>query len=229
MMITTKGYLISKQDYDLFDEIIVFLNEYGLKFTCFSSGSRKIKSKNGRSLFFGNFLEFSIFYSENKISRLKKVTTLSTLDDDNRNKISLWLINQIYTQLKIEHIKFFHFYQEILYLNLNNHNDYLIMLLICIKLIKWFHLLDFNHIDYQQNPNYLNLDDFTLVNQINSKHIKWKLNLKYTNIFLSIYKLEQIDHIDVSDIKVKVIILIIKRLLLLINNELKLKINLNLI
>lgn len=229
MIVTSKGYLIAKYDYDLFDEVIILLNEYGLKFTCFSKGSRKIKSKNGRSLFYGNFLEFSFFYSQSKMSRLKKVVTLSNLDEENKNKLSLWLINELYSHLKIEHQKYFQFYQEVIYLNLNNYNDYLIMLLICIKLIKWFKIIKFPDVNYQKNNKCLNLNDFTLIETQKSNDKVYKLNLEHTNALLSIFELEQISHIDITNIKIKIITLLIKKFLFLINQKLNLKINLDLI
>lgn len=73
-LVVTKGYLIAKYKYNLFDEILIFLNEHGNKFVCYALGTRKINSKNSFALVFGNFLEFEFFYSNNpkKISKLKK-------------------------------------------------------------------------------------------------------------------------------------------------------------
>lgn len=139
-MIITKGYLLKREDYDLFDEIVTFINQYGLVFKCFSSGSRKINSKNGRHLNYGNWLEFEFFYSQNKLSRLKKVSTISYIDEKYKNKWSLEFINEIYCQIKIDNKKFFDFYQDVINMIINNFNDYYIIVLICIKIIKLLNL-----------------------------------------------------------------------------------------
>ena len=77
-----KGYLIAKQDYRDSDEVITFIDENGVKYSCLSLGSRKIESKNGRNLFLGNFCEFEIFMarSEEKVSKLKKAKVIEPAD-----------------------------------------------------------------------------------------------------------------------------------------------------
>ena len=120
-MVITKGYLLSREDYDLFDEIITFINTYGLVFKCFSVGSRKISSKNARNLNYGDYLEFEFFYSPNKLSRLK-------------------LINELYLQIKINNKKYFEIYQNVIDMLLNNMNDYYIMIYICLNIIKMLNL-----------------------------------------------------------------------------------------
>jgi DNA repair protein RecO (recombination protein O) len=77
-----RGYIIHKQPYQVFDEIVTFLIANGRKITCLSMGSRKIISKNARHLFLGSYVEFEFFQSrhEDKLSRLKKVTTIKSID-----------------------------------------------------------------------------------------------------------------------------------------------------
>ena len=65
-----KGYLIAKQDYRDSDEVITFIDENGVKYSCLSLGSRKIESKNGRNLFLGNFCEFEIFLNQMNILKM---------------------------------------------------------------------------------------------------------------------------------------------------------------
>jgi DNA repair protein RecO (recombination protein O) len=76
-----KGYLISKINYGIFDEIITILTTEGTKCVCLSKGSRKIMSKNGRNLFLGSFVEAVIFRArhENKVSRLKKIMIIDSV------------------------------------------------------------------------------------------------------------------------------------------------------
>jgi DNA repair protein RecO (recombination protein O) len=76
------GYVITKQPYQTFDEVVTFLKNDGQKISCLSRGSRKIESKNARHLFLGSYVEFEIFQSrhEDKLSRLKKVTTIENID-----------------------------------------------------------------------------------------------------------------------------------------------------
>jgi DNA repair protein RecO (recombination protein O) len=76
------GYLIKKSSFQTFDEIVIFLIATGQKIPCISMGSRKITSKNARNLFVGSYLEIQIFQSrsDEKLSKLKKVTTIKSLD-----------------------------------------------------------------------------------------------------------------------------------------------------
>ena len=80
--IITRGYLVARQDYDIFDEILTFINEYGNRFIMFAPGTKRITSKNARALFFGNFLEIQFFYARNdtKLSKLKKVISLDQIN-----------------------------------------------------------------------------------------------------------------------------------------------------
>lgn len=134
MLVITKGYLIKRQDYGDFDEIITFINEHGIIFNCFSAGSRKITSKNARNLDYGNYCEFEFFHATNeKLSRLKKVTTISYLNNDNRLSFSLMLISDYLYKCKEGNKRLFELYQKVILFLLNDINDYLIMLYICIK------------------------------------------------------------------------------------------------
>ena len=72
--IITRGYLVARQDYDIFDEILTFINEYGNRFIMFAPGTKRITSKNARALFFGNFLEIQFFLCKKwyKTFKIKK-------------------------------------------------------------------------------------------------------------------------------------------------------------
>lgn len=132
----TKGYLIDRKNINTFDEIITFINEHGLKFVCFSAGSKKIKSKNARNLVFGSWTEFEFFYSQTKMSRLKKATILSDFNLEFTNKMSFFVLNELYSLLEIDEKWYFDFYQNILAYNSNKINDYLLILFIIINIYK---------------------------------------------------------------------------------------------
>ncbi|MDE5949456.1 MAG: hypothetical protein K2G54_01095, partial [Malacoplasma sp.] len=75
----TNGFLIFRKDYEMFDETLGFINEYGNIFSVLALGTRKILSKNSRNLFFGCLSEFSFFASRDidfKMGKLKKVIIL---------------------------------------------------------------------------------------------------------------------------------------------------------
>lgn len=100
----TKAYLIYRKDYELFDEIIGFINEYGNIFTTIALGTRKILSKNSRNLFYGCLSEFSFFASrdiDNKIGKLKKVVLLENKIDIS-SRTPLLVINEIIYKNKIK-------------------------------------------------------------------------------------------------------------------------------
>ncbi len=78
--VITKGYLIHRADYDVFDEVITIINEHNLKFTCFAQGTKKINSKNARHLDYGNYLELDFFYSPNNLSKFKKATIINEMN-----------------------------------------------------------------------------------------------------------------------------------------------------
>ncbi|MGL4951914.1 MAG: DNA repair protein RecO [Mycoplasma sp.] len=134
MLIVTKGYLLKKTPHNDFDEIIEFINQHGIKFVCISLGSRKIASKNKYHLNFGNFLEFEFFHSETKISKLKKVSTISYLEEDKKLNYSLFVINEIYSQLEMNNAEFFRMYQLVILSIIQDINDYIITLFLLVRI-----------------------------------------------------------------------------------------------
>lgn len=135
-LIVTKGYLINRQDYDVFDEILTFINEFGNRFVCFAPGVRRITSKNARSLIYGNFLEFEFFYSKNKMSKLKKVTTISSVDFKYSCTVAMNTINELLSYVSRMNSALYSFYQEILAEIMLEKDDYLISCYAFIKFIK---------------------------------------------------------------------------------------------
>lgn len=136
MLIITKGYLLKKENYGDFDELITLINEYGNKFVCISPGSRKIISKNAYHLNVGNYLEFEFFYSEKKLSKLKKVKTLSYVEENAKLNFALHFINDAFSGLELGGLKWFAYYQKVIYYILKDINDYLIILNICVFIYK---------------------------------------------------------------------------------------------
>ncbi len=122
--IITKGYLINVIDYELFDQIITFINEYGNVFSCIAIGSRKIKSKNARQLKFGALLEFDFFMSRNidKVGRLKKVVALDNTSFSFSTNNGLIVLNQLFFKAKCSGKDFYNMYLNNLEL-LKNNND----------------------------------------------------------------------------------------------------------
>lgn len=110
----TKGYLIAKNDFETFDEIITFINEFGNKFVCLAKGTKKIESKNGRNLQLGNFCEFQFFLARdtNKVSKLMKANVLKTIDWPNYRQ-SLITLNSLANQLVYPDIKNYKFYDSL--------------------------------------------------------------------------------------------------------------------
>lgn len=135
MFVVTKGYLLSREDYQDFDEIITFINEYGIKFKCYCLGTRKITSKNARNLDFGNFIEFEFYYSQNKMSKLKKATVITYLDQDKKFSYCLNIINEYYKQIDIENKKYFNLYQKIIFYIISDLNEFLIMVYLLMRFI----------------------------------------------------------------------------------------------
>lgn len=113
--IITKGYLINKSDFQTFDEIITFINEFGNKFVCLSQGSRKIESKNGRNLLIGNYCEFQFFLARNedKVSKLVKANAISRVEWPIYRQ-SFQTLNILANQLVYPNVKNFKFYQQML-------------------------------------------------------------------------------------------------------------------
>lgn len=120
-----KGYLVSKFDYDVFDEVISFLTNEGELINCFSNGSRKINSKNGRNLFYGCFIEFEFFRkNSSKLNKLKKAVAIRYVDSKIYNNGTLKKINILISKFKfLKDIKIYLLYQEILALIMLEKND----------------------------------------------------------------------------------------------------------
>lgn len=112
--IITKGYLIAKNDFETFDEIITFINEHGNKFVALAKGTKKIESKNGRNLQLGNFCEFQFFLARdiNKVSRLMKAHVVKSIEWPNYRQ-SLVTLNSLANQLVYPDIKNFKFYDSL--------------------------------------------------------------------------------------------------------------------
>ncbi|BAC44131.1 DNA repair protein RecO [Malacoplasma penetrans] len=107
--IKTNGFLIHRQDFQLFDEVLAFINEHGNIFSVIALGTKKILSKNARNLFYGCLSEFMFFASrdiENKLGKLKKVVLLEN-NIDISTRTPLLLLNAIIYKNKIKGISVF--------------------------------------------------------------------------------------------------------------------------
>lgn len=139
-----RGYLIYRLDFDAFDEILVFIDETGRRFSLFGAGVRRITSKNARALIFGNFLEIEAFLSlsENKMGRLKKVISLSEINFELTNNKALYWLNDLLNKVNVFNIRYYHLYQEVLSLILLRNNENAIGCYLFIKFLKInkFHL-----------------------------------------------------------------------------------------
>lgn len=133
-----KCYLVAKYNYDVFDEIVIFLTEDGKKLACYSSGSRKISSKNGMNLIIGNFLELEYFESRtNKLNKLKKVNSIRNIDYSISNNELFKLLNIMYAKIDWSepNIEFYNLYQEALALILLSKNDSAVINYMIIKFL----------------------------------------------------------------------------------------------
>ncbi|MGL4948400.1 MAG: DNA repair protein RecO [Mycoplasma sp.] len=161
MLLVTKGYLLRKTPHNDFDEIIDLINEYGIKFTCISLGSRKIISKNNYHLNVGNFLEFEIFHSENKLSKLKKVTTLSYLEESKKANYALFVINEAFAQIDLNHKRWFNLYQDVILSMMQDINDYITILYLLVKIYELSGLnICFNNCFYCGSTKFIKTVDF---------------------------------------------------------------------
>ncbi len=205
--VITKGYLIHRADYDVFDEIITIINEHNLKFTCFAQGTKKINSKNARHLDYGNYLELDFFYSPNNLSKFKKATIINEMNLENKKKLSLMLLNEYF--YKNEFHKDYQFYQNcIVYMNMNV-NDYLLIVYILVYFIKINGLtIDFKkcaccHTECQ--PLFVDLDNGQSFCEEHSMNIHFKISETTTNIleklFTFNYDLMKIKDFDLKELK----------------------------
>lgn len=134
-----RGYIICKQPYQIFDEVVTFLIDNGCRFTCLSRGSRKITSKNARHLFVGSYVEFQIFQSrhENKLSRLKKVITVKPIDWNYEMLESFNVLNECANKLELKNQRLYKFYQKHLEMIFNQlFYDKILTLIILEQFIK---------------------------------------------------------------------------------------------
>lgn len=134
----TKGYLINREDFELFDEIITFINEYGNVFNCIARGVKKINSKNGRNLFYGSFLEFEFFLSRDikKVGKLKRVKLLEPNNSDINFNSALLFLNATSYKSQLSGTKFYIFYKQMLEYIKNIKDQNLLVLYIIINLIR---------------------------------------------------------------------------------------------
>lgn len=137
-LIITKGYLIKADEYNVFDNIVTFINEHGHKFVLIALGTRKIVSKNANALRIGNLNEFEFFHArnENKISKLKRVITLIEAKWPNYNK-SFFLLNELVEKLTYPNKDNYEFYNEMLpYTQQDSVSDKKIILMLLMKFCK---------------------------------------------------------------------------------------------
>lgn len=212
-LIITKGYLINRQEYNTFDEIITFINEHDLKFVCYCHGLKKINSKNARNLDYGNFIEFEFFYSPNKISKLKTATTINELNNENKKKLSLTVLNEYL--YKNEFKKIYAFYQQcILYMEMGI-NDFLLTVYIFVKLFSINGLgIVFNscnkcgEINNELNINFNNCFSYC----VNCYDQKYSISSQSYKLLYELFNNQDIDLYTINEFDVKELKKIIKLL-----------------
>ncbi len=211
--VITKGYLINRQEYNVFDEIITIINEHNLKFTIYCSGIKKINSKNARNLDYGNYTEFEFFYSANNLSKLKKALTINEMNVENKNKASLSLLNEYY--FKNEFKKEFKFYQNcILCMNMNL-NDYLLMLYIMVHFLKINGLkIAFNSCnDCGVINDWLNINFDTCFSYCdNCFKPKYKISKNIYKLLCDLFNNDDINLFVINDININEIKMVLKML-----------------
>lgn len=191
-LVITEGYLIGRYNYLEFDEILIFINKYGNKFTCLAKGIKKIQSKNARALQWGNFLQIELFYSQslNKISKLKKVTILNSLDFDKSCNLGLITAGDVLCTLKSTNIQAFNFYQEIIIKVLNNYDQYKLSVYVFLAFAKKFlKILKFNKCMHDGKGKRYILD-FTTSSMIcaDCEQNNWPLQQQELLLILEFYK-----------------------------------------
>lgn len=203
MLIITHGYLLHKEDYDEFDEIITFINEHGNKFKCISKGSRKILSKNNAHLNYGNYLEFEFFHSETKLSKLKKVHTLSYMPENIKLNLSLFLINEVYSQIEMDEKKWFILYQKLIFYILRDYNEYLIMLWLCVNVYKFSGLnIDFNSCYKCGGSLHIKSLELDSYRGVCNHCFNSKLNYEYDTDMIKLLEKIQNNQINIESIKI---------------------------
>ncbi|MEG2245706.1 MAG: DNA repair protein RecO [Malacoplasma sp.] len=139
-----KGYLLTKVDYQIFDEIITFLTETGNLFTCLSRGTRKIASKNARNLIYFSLIEFEFFNSRqpNTIGKLMRAKRIENEDSSKSyisstvNNVSLLFINEIICNQKLSGLSVYNFYKTLMETKIEHDDNYVLVIYSLIKLVK---------------------------------------------------------------------------------------------
>lgn len=152
-LVVTKGYLLARYDYAIFDEVLVFLNQFGNRFTCLALGTRKITSKNARALLYGNYLEIELFYthSNEKMSKLKKVVAINQIGFNYASNLALITAGDVISKLPNTNKMWFDFYQDILVKVLMDYDKYQISVYVYLVFIK----VVFRHVKLQQCSKHL--------------------------------------------------------------------------
>ena len=211
--VITKGYLINRMEYNVFDEIITIINEHNLKFNIYCAGTKKISSKNARNLDYGNYIEFEFFYSSNNLSKLKKALIINEMNIENKIKPSLALLNEYF--YKNDFKKAFSFYQKcILYMNMNL-NDYILMLYMLVHFFKINGLnISFNTCnDCGIINDWLNINFDTCFSYCdNCFKAKYKLTKKTYKLLCEFFNNDDIDLININDINIDEIKKVLKML-----------------
>ncbi len=154
-----KGYLINIHDYNVFDAIITILSTENEKVVCYAPGVRKIISKNGRLMQYGSFLEFEIFYSMDKMSKLKKINLLSELNFELGNSISIYIMNDLVKNNTHPEINLFDLYQRNIINITKFKNDLIVATLLLINFINLLDLeIDYNNCQCKENKNIKTID-----------------------------------------------------------------------
>ncbi|MCV3743688.1 DNA repair protein RecO [Ureaplasma sp. ES3154-GEN] len=134
-LVVTRGYLIKRSDYNYFDEILTFLNEHGNIFHMYAPGTKRITSKNARSLFFGNYLEFEFFHATqvNKMGKLKKVVAIHRIDYRYDNNLALLALNYLVSLSDTTSKNIYNFYQKILSYIISDYDPYALTIYLMVK------------------------------------------------------------------------------------------------
>ena len=111
-----KCFLIDIKEYDIFDHIIIILNNKNEIISLYSKGTRKILSKNFRNFVYGSILEIEYFRARKKesLSKLKKIKLVSKLIDNTLQQQLPFIVLNWYISKK--NYKYFSFkkYEEII-------------------------------------------------------------------------------------------------------------------
>lgn len=135
-----KAYVIKVMDYQTFDQIITFFNEFGYKFNLISIGSRRIASKNGRHLIVGNLNEVEYFPAriENKIGRMKKSVTITAIPWEFHDYLSFNLLNEFVYKETHPNKKLFNFYSNFInVMHEHKFSDYALLIRVLIFIIEF--------------------------------------------------------------------------------------------